>query len=97
MTTRCALPCTLTRAAGSPIASETIDLGTTGMRLLTDRPLAVDETLAFDLPLGDTHIRGIARVVRQERPDVFALRFGRLTQPMERCLREAVSELAAQG
>ena len=65
------LACTLTRDAGSPIACETIDVGTTGMRLSTHRPLAVDETVSFDLPLGEARVRGQARVVGQERPDVY--------------------------
>ena len=87
-----ALRCTLTRGAGSPISACTIDLGPTGMRVTTERPLAVDETVAFDLPCGDVRIRGDARVVCQERPDVYAVRFGRLPQPMERCLRDVVDD-----
>ncbi len=87
-----ALRCTLTRVAGSPISACTIDLGPTGMRVTTERPLAVDETVAFDLPCGDVSINGHARVVCQERPDVYAVRFGRLPQPMERCLRDVVDD-----
>jgi hypothetical protein len=87
--------CTLTRAAGSPIGARTIDLGTTGMRVATERPLAVDEMVAFELPCGDVSIRGQARVVCQERPDVYAIRFGPLQQPMARCLRDVVRELPA--
>lgn len=91
-----AQPCTLTRrAAGSPIACETIDIGPTGMRLTTVRPLAVDELLAFDLLLGGLHIDGNARVIREERPHVYALRFDRLTAPMTRRLQDAVTALAA--
>lgn len=89
------LPCTLERDAGSPIHAETIDLGTTGMRLTSARPLALDETVAFDLPVREEHIRGQARVVCQERPDVYALRFDRLTQPKARCLSDVLAELAA--
>jgi hypothetical protein len=89
------LPCTLKRGAGSPIGAHTIDLGPTGMRLTTERPLAVDETVAFDLPVCEEHICGQARVVSQERPDVYALRFDRLTQPMARCLQDVVTRLAA--
>ena len=89
------LTCTLTRAAGSPIGAETIDVGTTGMRLTTDRPLAVDETVSFDLPVRDAErLRGSARVVSEERPGVYVLRFGRLTAPMARCLRAIVTELS---
>jgi hypothetical protein len=91
------LPCTLSRGNGGPIAAETIDLGLTGMRLTTARPLAVDETVAFDLPVREAHIRGQARVVCQERPDVYALRFDRLTQPMVHCLQDVVTGLAPGG
>jgi hypothetical protein len=91
------LPCTLTRGMGGPIAAETIDLGLTGMRLTTARPLALDETLAFELPVPEGSIRGHARVVGQERPDVYALRFDRLSQPMAHCLQDVVSGLAAAG
>jgi hypothetical protein len=86
------LACTLTRGAGSPIACETIDVGTTGMRLTTGRPLAVDETVGFELPLEDGRVRGQARVVGQERPDVYVLRFDRLTAPMTQCLRDLVAQ-----
>ncbi|MEA2155246.1 MAG: hypothetical protein QOE11_1386 [Solirubrobacteraceae bacterium] len=92
-----ALRCTLTRTAGSPIAAETIDLGATGMRLTSGRPLAVDETVSFDLPFGEARIHGHARVVRQERPLVYALRFDRLTQPMARGVQDIVTELAARA
>jgi hypothetical protein len=91
------LPCTLSRGSGGPITAETIDLGLTGMRLTTTRPLAVDETVAFDLPVREAHIRGQARVVCQERPDVYALRFNRLTQPMAHCLHGVVTGLAPGG
>ncbi len=89
------LACTLTRDAGSPIACETIDVGTTGMRLSTHRPLAVDETVSFELPLGEARVRGHARVVGQERPDVYVLRFARLTPPMTQCLRDLVARHAS--
>lgn len=87
------LSCTLNRGAGSPIACETTDLGPTGMRLRTARPLAVDELVSFDFPVGEAHVRGQARVVSEERPGVYALRFSRLSQPMA----DAVAKLAAQG
>jgi hypothetical protein len=88
-----ALTCMLSRGAGSPIACETIDLGPTGMRLTTGRPLALDETVSFAVTSGDACIRGEARVVCQERPDVYALRFARLSQPVA----AAVAELAARA
>jgi hypothetical protein len=89
------LTCTLTRRAGSPIACETIGLGTTGMRLTTGRPLAVDETVSFELPLGEARVHGQARVVGQERPYVYVLRFHRLTAPMAQCLQDLVAQHAS--
>jgi hypothetical protein len=44
---------------------------------------------------GDVCIRGHARVVRQERPDVYAARFASLPQPMARCLQDVVAARAA--
>ncbi len=88
------LSCILRRSAGTPIAARTLDVGPTGMRVVTERPLAVDETVAFELPCGDVSIRGESRVVCQERPDVYALRFARLAQPMARCLHDVVSAQA---
>jgi hypothetical protein len=90
------LACTLRRGAGSPIACETIDLGMTGMRLTTGRPLAVDETVAFELPLGEARVRGQARVVGQERPYVYVLRFDRLAAPMTQCLQDVVAQYASR-
>jgi hypothetical protein len=90
------MPCTLQRGAGSPIAAATFELRENGMRLTSKRPLAVDETVAFDLPVRDAHICGLARVVCQERPDVYALRFDRLSETMAQSLLEVVTELAAR-
>jgi hypothetical protein len=85
------LGCILTRGAGSPIRARTIDLGPTGMRVATERPLAVDETVAFDLLCGNVRIRGDARVVRQERPDVYGVRFEALAPSMAGCLQELLT------
>jgi hypothetical protein len=74
------LRCTLTRGAGSPIRACAIEIGPTGMRVATERPLAVDETVSFDLVHDDARISGRARVVCQERPDVYAVRFESLRQ-----------------
>jgi hypothetical protein len=69
------LACTLTRRKGGPITGETLDVGPGGMRVTTDRPLAVDEVLHFDLPIADAHLDGDARVLREHAPNVYALRF----------------------
>ena len=51
-----------------------------------ERPLALDETVDFDLPGLDMRVGGRARVVRQERLNVYALRFEELPEPMSRRL-----------
>ena len=91
------LRCTLTREAGSPISARAIALGPTGMRIATERPLALDETVSFDLSCGEVRIRGDARVVCQERPGLYAVRFGRLSPPMEGRLRDVVGKLVADA
>ena len=65
------VPCTLRRATGRAIHCETIDLGPGGMAVASDRPLATDELVIFDLPA----IRGQARVLREQAYHVYALRF----------------------
>ena len=78
-----ALACTLTRQVGSPIAATTVDVGSGGMSVATTRPLAVDEELAFDLPLRPTpRICGRARVLRDHGNHVYGLRFERLPEQM---------------
>jgi hypothetical protein len=77
-----AVPCVLHRRTGSAISVETLNVGPGGMCVLTRRPLAIDEVLDFDLPLeGAGKVDGRARVVRQERHDVYALRFEGLHEP----------------
>lgn len=67
--------CMLSRAKGSPVHAHTIDLGPGGMCVATERPLTVDEVLHFDLPLHGSTVDGDARVLREEGPLVYALRF----------------------
>jgi hypothetical protein len=45
--------------------------------VVSDRPLRIDEELAFDLELGagGRHLTGTARVLRQHSTDMYALRF----------------------
>ncbi len=69
------LDCVLTRGKGSPIACHTINVGPGGMCVATDRPLGVDEVLHFDLPIRGNHVDGDARVLREQGPNVYALRF----------------------
>ncbi len=81
-----ALSCTLRRRTGSPIPARTLDLGPRGMCVSSPRPLAPDETIGFDLADLDMRVTGSARVLRQERPNVYALRFEGLPEPMTRRL-----------
>ncbi|MBW3608090.1 MAG: PilZ domain-containing protein [Actinobacteria bacterium] len=81
-----ALGCTLRRRIGSPISAETLDVGPRGMRIRSPRPLMADETIGFDLPDLDMRLNGRARVITEECPHVYALRFEGLPEPMVRRL-----------
>jgi len=80
------LPCTLRRRTGSPIPAQTLQLGPRGMRVRSQRPLCPDETVDFDLPDLGIRVNGRARVMRAERPNVYALSFEGLPEPMVRRL-----------
>ena len=80
------LPCTLRRRVGAPISARTLEVGPRGMCVSSPRPLAQDETVEFDLPDVEMRISGHARVVREQRLNVYALRFEGLPAPMERRL-----------
>jgi hypothetical protein len=80
------LPCTLRRRTGSPIPAETLVLGPRGMQVRSPRPLALDESVGFELPGLEMRITGRARVLRQERLNVYALSFESLPEPMTRML-----------
>jgi hypothetical protein len=74
--TQLALALLLKRHKGGPVSATTLDLGTGGACVATDRPLRVDELLAFDLALdGDAHVDGHCRVLRQQGLNEYALRF----------------------
>ena len=70
------LECTLTRSKGAPIEAVTVDLGPGGMCVRCKRPLAEDELIAFAIP--DRRFDGRARVLREQRYHVYALRFEEL-------------------
>jgi hypothetical protein len=93
---RIAVRCTLRRRTGSPIAAETLELGPEGMRVSTRRPLADDEMVDFDLLNLTMRVAGRARVLRQQRPHVYVLRFERLSASMYRCLH-ALARAAPTG
>ncbi len=81
-----ALACTLRRTIGSPIPAQTLDVGPRGMRIRSPRPLRPDETVGFDLPDLDMRLNGRARVIAEQRPHVYSLRFEGLPEPMIRRL-----------
>jgi hypothetical protein len=86
----------LHRRTGKTIEAQTVDVGPGGMRVHTNRPLAVDETLEFELAAYG-RINGRARVLREQAYRIYALRFEKLgdearaeiaelTQPRDRTL-----------
>ncbi len=89
-----ALDCNLSRKTGKTIEAKTLDVGPGGMRVHTNRPLAADELLEFELPRRE-RIHGRARVLREQGYRIYALRFeklgdearaeiAKLTQPRDR-------------
>jgi c-di-GMP-binding flagellar brake protein YcgR len=72
-----ALDLHLERKVRNAVAARTLDLSVGGARVVSDRPLRVDEELRFDPRLrgGDEHLRGTARVLRQHHHDTYGLRF----------------------
>ena len=68
---------TLTRRTGSPVAARSIDLCAGGARVTVNRPLRVDEVLAFELVLDGEPVCGQARVLREQALS-YALRFERV-------------------
>ena len=82
------VPCTLRRQRGKAIHCETIDLSEGGMAVASERPLATDELVVFDLPA----VRGRARVLREQAYHVYALRF----EAMPAEARTALERLVAR-
>jgi hypothetical protein len=72
------LDCTLSRGKGSPIPAKTVDLGPGGMRVRCERPLAEDELVEFAIP--GRRFDGRARVLREQRYHVYALRFEEIAE-----------------
>lgn len=64
--------------------------------MTSERPLRVDEEMRFDvdLPADGRHIEGIARVLRQDRHNVYALRFERVPDDTLADLRAFVEATA---
>jgi hypothetical protein len=78
------MPCTLHRHSGTPVTGHTVDVGPGGMCVSTSRPLAADEVMRFELTPG---IDGLARVLRQQTHDTYAIRFELLGEPAQAELR----------
>jgi len=74
---RLAVDVTLSRGRGGPIVGRTLDVGAGGMRVATNRPLAIDELLSFHVPSESDLIQGRVRVLREHAHSVYALRFER--------------------
>ena len=70
-----ALALILKRHKGSPVSCRTVDVGCGGACVTSDRPLRVDELLAFDLDVDGRHVDGQCRVLRQNGLHEYALRF----------------------
>ena len=70
------LTVTLLRARGNPVESRTRNISQGGMCVRTPRPLAIDEVLDFRL---ETGIEGVVRVLREQLPNEYALRFEQLS------------------
>jgi hypothetical protein len=87
-------PVTLQRRRGNPVGGRTEDVGPGGARIVADRPLTVDEELGFDLLLGDVHVDGRARVLRQQAANRYALRFEHLDAASAQLLTDAAGRAA---
>lgn len=69
----------LERRVGNSVPAQTRDLCTHGARIVTERPLAIDEELTFDLEVdAGTHLRLASRVLREHHHSTYALRFEHL-------------------
>jgi hypothetical protein len=86
-------PVTLLRRRGAAIGGHTEDLGPGGASIVVDRPLSIDEELGFDLVLGDVHVDGRARVLRQQSPSRYALRFEALNAAAAQVLSAAATRV----
>ena len=86
-----ACPVTLWRTTGAPVTGSSVDVSRTGARLRVGRPLAIDETVRFELTLGARAVDGYARVLRQDQHDTYALRFEGLGGPAADELERAVA------
>jgi len=89
----------LGRRVGNDVIVRTDELSEDGARVVSRRPLRIDEKLNFDLDLpgGGEHLSGVARVVRQHRRDVYALRFEQVSPASQRLLHAFMAVRAAEA
>jgi PilZ domain-containing protein len=85
-------PLSLTRRRGAPVSGHTEDVGPGGARVIVERPLGIDEEVGFELMLDGVRLDGRARVVRQQSPRCYALRF----EALDRRASEALLAAAAR-
>ena len=90
-----ALALILRRHKGGPVSGRTLDVSAGGARVRTDRPLRVDELLAFDLFVDDRECaQGQCRVLRQQGLHDYALRFEDVDQAAFELLTGVVARAA---
>jgi hypothetical protein len=95
-----ACPLRLARQVGNDVNARTRDLSVSGARIVSDRPLRVDEELRFDLELtaGDQrHLTGRARVLRELPSNTYALRFEQVPAEQRASLDRFLEQLVARA
>jgi hypothetical protein len=85
----------LERKVGNTVPAQTRDLCTHGARIVTQRPLAIDEELTFDLETDSTHLRLTSRVLREHHHSTYALRFEHLAPEEQRAIDDLLSSLTS--
>jgi hypothetical protein len=85
----------LERRVGNSVPAQTRDLCTHGARIVTERPLAVDEELTFDLEVDSTHLRLASRVLREHHHSTYALRFEHLEPAEQRAIDTLLADLTS--
>jgi c-di-GMP-binding flagellar brake protein YcgR len=90
------LAVSLERRVGNDVLAHTRDLSAHGAQVVSDRPLQIDEQLLFDVEVPTTHrhLRLTARVLRQQRARMYALRFEQLDAATQRSIDDLLESLA---
>lgn len=86
----------LERRVGNSVPAQTRDLCTHGARIVTTRPLAVDEELTFALEVdATTRLRLTSRVLREHHHSTYALRFEHLEPDEQHAIDTLLAGLTA--